>query len=160
MNASELESLFGTDDAMGVVFDPCANYGEGGSVFGDGTNAITCTNYAWQVKRRLSTHAVQVVGFSNDDNPDCDAVREEWHMGGHDFAIVDHRFLVDTWVRLVECAREKIVYDLDQDGDIQEACKTYGNPKNWVEIDRDKGFTKFTDTSGGCDNMIQKFNLR
>lgn len=137
--AKRLEEIFGSDDALGVRFVdhqgneiPMTMDADGQSVFPDGTSATICTNYAEQIKTHLPGYEVQIVGFENEKNPDCAVAREEWHPGGHDFAIVDHRWLVDPWARLVASVRDQIVYDLRDPDDAQKVADTYGDPLKWV----------------------------
>ncbi len=128
INKEILEAQFGNDDNYDIRFEE--NYG---SLFPDGTSAVFCTNYAIQVQRLLPDHHVIVVGFSNEDNPDCDAAKENWG-DGHDFAIVDDRYLVDPWARLVEAVRDQIVYDLEDADDLLLVEKIYGPRKNWKMV--------------------------
>ncbi|WP_143214966.1 ArdC family protein, partial [Acidithiobacillus albertensis] len=133
LTKSWLDTRFGTDKAMGVIYDETAHEGEGGSIFKDGTDAIACTNYALQVQQALTGHSVRVVGFNVADNPDCAVSKEGWHEG-HDFALINNEWLIDPWAKLVEGVREQIVYDLKDPEDLRLAQETYGNPKNWVEV--------------------------
>lgn len=150
---SALDARFGTDQAMGVIYDPSAHDGAGGSVFrdSDGLDAICCTHYALQVQKALPENQVRVVGFAAEDNPDCAVSKEQWHEG-HDFALVDQRWLIDPWARLVECTRKQIVYDLHDPEDRALALATYGNPEHWVEVYGIDGslshFSKTWDRSG------------
>ncbi|MCR1347567.1 DUF2958 domain-containing protein [Acidithiobacillus ferrooxidans] len=137
--AKRLKEMFGSDEALGVRFvDHQGNEismtmdADVQSVFPDGTSAITCTNYAEQIKKALPGYEVQIVGFENEKNPDCAVAREDWHADGHDFAIVDHRWLVDPWARLVASVRDQIVYDLRDPDDAQKVADTYGDPLKWA----------------------------
>ncbi|MBN2850908.1 MAG: hypothetical protein JXK92_09620, partial [Erysipelotrichaceae bacterium] len=123
--ARSLDDRFGTDDAIGVRFYAVTHHGEeidlpAGefdewrkshpdqildsfcATMPDG-GVTNCTNYARHVRSSLEPegHDVRIVGFANEDNPDCACVREDLHPGGHDFALVDGRYLVDPWIRLV-----------------------------------------------------------
>ncbi len=138
LTREDLEALFGSDEAMGIVFVnddgeviPNTPDTDGRSVFPDGSSATNCTNYAEQIKQSLDGHDVQIVGFANESNPNCDVVREEWHPGGHDFAIVDYRWLVDPWARLVACVRDRIVYDLQDPKEARMVAELYGDPERW-----------------------------
>ncbi|MFA7655737.1 Eco57I restriction-modification methylase domain-containing protein [Acidithiobacillus thiooxidans] len=138
LSATRLDAMFGSDAALGVRFVdhqgneiPMTKDADGQSVFPDDSSAISCTNYAEQVKKHLPDHAVQIVGFAIEENPDCAVVREGWHPGGHDFAIVDHRWLVDPWARLVSGMRDQIIYDLLDSEDAQKVANTYGDPLEW-----------------------------
>ncbi len=128
VNKEILEARFGNDDNYDIEFDE--NYG---STFSDGTSVVFCTSFAIQVQRLLPDHHVIVVGFNNEDNNDCDAAREKWG-DGHDFAIVDDRYLVDPWARLVAGVRDQIVYDLEDAGDLSLVKKIYGLRKNWKTV--------------------------
>jgi len=103
----------------------------------DGKSAIICTNYAYHVANKVCEElglSTQIVGFANEDNPEALAVIEDWLPGGHDFAIVAERYLVDPWVRLVCGSRKKIVYDLENEEDKAEAFSLYGTPEKWENI--------------------------
>jgi hypothetical protein len=100
------------------------------SQFPDGTDAVRCTHYAMQVYRRFPSHT-QIFGFTNAANPDCEFARKQWHPGGHDFAIIDGRWLVDPWARHVACAYDEIVYDLESPDDAALAQARYGKRDNW-----------------------------
>ena len=133
IDARVLSDLFRNDAAFGVKYVESAQGDGGQSLFPDGTSAVICTNYALQVKRMLPNHDVQVVGFQNEHNPDCAVSRENWG-DGHDFAIVDHRYLVDAWAKLVEGLREQIVYDMQDEQDARIVAETYGDPLKWDSV--------------------------
>ncbi|MBU2741478.1 hypothetical protein HAP67_07310, partial [Acidithiobacillus albertensis] len=133
LNTQMLEARFGSDAAFGVEYVESGVDGGGQSLFPDGTSAVICSNYAFQVKRLMPNHDVQVVGFETSDNPDCAVSRENWG-DGHDFAIVDHRYLVDAWAKLVEGLRQRIVYDMLDDQDARIVAETYGDPLKWVSV--------------------------
>jgi hypothetical protein len=146
----QMEELFGTDAACGVIFveeldegtprrwtadeydalpDPKPDvYSE----LPNGWSACTCTGYAHLVRERLGDDRVQVVGFANKDNPTSLIAIEEWHPGGHDFAIVDGRYIVDPWPRLVHFGEPEcqIVYDLLD----PTTTEIYGPRECWSEL--------------------------
>jgi N12 class adenine-specific DNA methylase len=128
-----LEDRFGSDAAFGVKYVESGVDGGGQSLFPDGTSAVICTNYALQVQQAMPNHDVQIVGFENRDNPDCAVSRENWG-DGHDFAIVDHRYLVDAWAKLVEGLRQRVVYDMLDDQDARIVAETYGDPLKWDSV--------------------------
>lgn len=149
---AELEQRFGADDAMGVYFEMDAT-GErltmaqcdemykrlgadmpgGQSLFPDGTSAVQCTNYAVQVFRAYPGR-VRIVGFANEDNPTSKVAREEIHPGGHDFAVLDARYLVDPWIRLVACEAQQIIYDMEDPTDAAVVLDTYGPQACWEHM--------------------------
>ncbi|MBU2769153.1 hypothetical protein HAP94_24075, partial [Acidithiobacillus ferrivorans] len=164
VSVARLEALFGSDEALGVRFVdhqgneiPATEDADGQSVFPDDTSAITCTNYALQIRKGLPDHVVQIVGFENEHNPDCAVVREDWHPDGHDFAIVDHRWLVDPWARLVAGTRDQIVYDLQVDARL--VAETYGDPLKWETTGENRrdmtDFSRWDRT--GLDAVIEAY---
>ena len=145
------EKHFGTDEALGVSlvdnrgrhYTPAqadALYNEYGSnmpdlcsEFPDGTSAITCTNYAIQMARKLQGRT-QIFGFANEDNPDSRVAKEKIHPGGHDFAVVDNRWLVDPWIRLVAGESGPICFDMDDENDAALVLETYGPQECWKRM--------------------------
>lgn len=155
---SELERRFGSDAAIGVRFEFRA-FGNGArpepwvlaaeqydvafsrdpalfeecdvmSLMPDGTSATVCTNYAVHVARAFPGR-VRVVGFANEDNPNSRCAREQFHPGGHDFALIDDRWLVDPWMRLV-CGEEgPIAYDLEDPVQARAVTEIYGPRECW-----------------------------
>lgn len=107
------------------------------SVFPDGSPGTVCTSYARAVCTAMAEQgeAAVVVGFKNDDNPDCMAVAEGWHPGGHDFAIVARRFLVDPWACLIAEQRETDDIVLDLVINAEWAFRNYGDPRTWQSVD-------------------------
>ncbi|MBR8082609.1 hypothetical protein KDX23_07600 [Burkholderia vietnamiensis] len=143
-NEQRAEELFGSDACFGVQFeDPQGTrytLDEGRamladastcpdllSVFPDGTSATVCTNYARHIAAALPGRA-RVFGFYEEDNP---ASRIAQIAGGHDFAIVDGRYIVDPWVRLVEGESDRICFDLAAPGDAAEILRLYGPRERW-----------------------------
>jgi hypothetical protein len=150
----DMELRFGSDAALGVWFrteedgsaltlaQHDALYEKLGrdrmpaveSLFPDGHSAITCTHYAAQIFKGMEPGRAQIWGFANDDNPQSRVAREEIHPGGHDFAVVDDRYLVDPWIRLVASASDQIVYDLKNTADAALALDIYGPRENWGRL--------------------------
>lgn len=147
----QMEQQFGTDKALGVSFlldtgglmsaeDYDALYLTVGddmpgaqSVFPDGTSAACCTDYARQICRAMPNRAV-IFGFYNKDNPTSRVAREEIHPGGHDFAVVDDRYIVDPWIRLVADESDQIVFDMHDVADARAALDNYGPRACWVTL--------------------------
>jgi len=154
-----LDLMFGSEGAIGVrfrltkpsgpeeiitssLFD--SRYGHLGreetpdaeSIMPNDSSAVCCTNYAVHIRSVLGAlgHEVAVVGFANQDNPTSLCAIEEFHPGGHDFAIVDQRYLVDPWVRLVAGVEDQIVYDLSLNEDAEKAAKIYGPRSCWLPL--------------------------
>lgn len=143
-----VQDLFGTESALGIVYvhkdgrrltpDQVTEYytqrgrpmDDLESEFPDGTDAVRCTHYAMRIYRSFPRNT-QIFGFTNAANPHCEFARQELHPGGHDFAVVDDRWLIDPWVRHVACAYDEIVYDMDDLADKALVIQRYGNKENW-----------------------------
>jgi hypothetical protein len=113
---TDMENLFGTEELCGVLLqldeDPYSiiTLAEYYRIPADKPATITrlanggdgccCTHYAYLVYQRLPGR-VQIYGFKNEENPDCAVVKDGWHPGGHDFAVVDDLWIVDPWARHV-----------------------------------------------------------
>lgn len=103
------------------------------SHFPDGGSATCCTDYAAQIFKALAGR-VQIFGFANEDNPTSRVAREELHPGGHDFAVVDDRYIVDPWIRLVAGETGPIVFDLQHPEEAAAALDTYGPRDCWTHM--------------------------
>lgn len=149
----ELNSLFGTDDDIGVYFEYEHDstrmtpsqvdklYEKLGddmpgtiSYLPHGGSAVCCTDYAIHVYLRFPERT-KIVGFANVDNPESRVAKEEIHPEGHDFAIVDDRFLVDPWIKLVACETQQVVFDLANPMDQAVVLDFYGPRDLWVHMD-------------------------
>lgn len=100
------------------------------SFLSDGGSAVCCTDYAAFIYKALPGR-VQIFGFRNEDNPNCQIVKDQLHPQGHDFAMVDDRYLVDPWVRLVRGLSWPVVYDLHDSVDYIAVVHRYGPRTNW-----------------------------
>lgn len=125
LNAEVLERLFGKEENYGTV-EECTG---DGALWPDGTRWSTCTNWAHYCARVLGKRA-QTLGFFDDDNPDS-AVASDY--GGHDFSLVDGRWIVDGWLREVACMSNRIVFDLENPDDAADIAKFYGDRNTWEE---------------------------
>lgn len=157
-----MERMFGSEEALGVYFLTDGDGdGDGSDAvrltpaeldemykrMGDdmpgtssylphGGSACCCTDYAIHIHKALPGR-VQIFGFSNKDNPTSRVARKKIHPGGHDFALVDGRYIVDPWPRLVRRVIQQMVFDLDQeseDGDAALAHDIYGPRACWVHM--------------------------
>lgn len=88
-----------------------------------------CTNGARWLKAQYFPTA-KVVGYSTDDNPTALIGQETF---GHDFILVDDRYIIDFWYRHVWGQSEApITLDLLTQQD--EVKKYYGDPEKWGEL--------------------------
>jgi hypothetical protein len=127
VDAASLEKQFiGRDDSFwGITEDDDL----GGASFSDtGRSAAECTGYACAIHKKLGVDRVEVFGFSDEENP-TSSIAEA--AGGHDFAVVDGRFIVDPWLTDVEGLGEKGVFDLENPEDIKLAEGFYGDSQKW-----------------------------
>lgn len=98
------------------------------SVFPNGDHAAFCTNWADDLRERLGPEVVALFGFSSDDNPDSYV---SGIADGHDFAILHKRYIVDGWTTNVESIHATGVMDIEDDDDLQEIIRLYGDPRRW-----------------------------
>lgn len=101
--------------------------------FPNGDHSAICTSWADDLRERFSEKRVALFGYDGSLNPDTAVSRI---ADGHDFAILDGRYIVDGWVKFVETNLEaRGVYDIDDDGDLPEIVRLYGDPSTWEPRD-------------------------
>jgi len=104
---------FGCDEALGVTIDPDTQ----DSVLPDGTTFSRCTNSAHLMAEKLGG---AVTGFPAEANPTA-TYENIVDAGGHDFALIGDRYVVDLWVGVYGGGRDQAgrplpcVYDLRSD---------------------------------------------
>lgn len=129
---AELQAMFATEAACGIYYAPM----EGGRLdvawLPNGEEMGRCTNCAWYVVDRLNEG--DVYGFYTDDNPVV-THREILGCGGHDFAVIGNRYIVDIWVSLYNGAEEQVVYDLGNSADADKIRALYGDTRRWERFD-------------------------
>lgn len=147
ISKERLISMFESEEVIGVLYgdpydsdtwrrlDVTEPSGEDDiAILPDGTEMGRCTNCADFVVTRLGEGVV--VGFSVDSS-DCSKGNKDCRdktintAGGHDFAVIGGRYIVDIWTSLYAGAHDKVVLDLLDPEDIEEAALTYGNPETW-----------------------------
>ena len=118
------------DNFWGFILDPEEDPEEETYVFPEsGFRWTYCTGYACEIKRMLGKDRVEVWGYRIEDTEDQ---RIGHDSGGHNFAIVDNRYIVDPWPN--EVLGDKIhygVYDLRDANDYDLIIQMYGNPSTW-----------------------------
>lgn len=149
-----VEEKFGNENAIGIVYHVHGENNEQYIVQADhpmvddrlldvcpilpnGNSATVCTNYAKYIGKHVAdefNEMTRVVGFFVEDNQESLFSKENIDFDGHDFAIVAERYLVDPWIRLVAGTRQKIVYDLTDPVDRDEAFLMYGHPEKWSTV--------------------------
>lgn len=154
-----MEALFGSDEALGVWFsmddgsrltlaEHDALYARlgpampgGCSMLANGGSAVCCTDYAAYIYQTLPGR-VEMFGFANEDNPTSRVAREEMHPGGHDYAVVDGRYIVDPWPRLVPGEFEQMVFDLQDPAEAALARDIYGPASCWTRMLKAEHYAK------------------
>lgn len=121
-----------TPEQMDEVFGNEANYNvstfpDAAAEFPDGTEWFICTNWAHYVRRVLGDRA-EIYGFDDESNPTSLIAQES---GGHDFAVVDGRYIVDGWAKNVEQHIRCAVLDLDNPEHAAKIVELYGDRSKW-----------------------------
>lgn len=116
---------------------------EGDYFVNNGFMSTQCTGYAKEIVRILGPVA-RVVGFLSEDNPN--ALVAHMHTG-HDFALVEERFIVDPWIVDVETGsisppgnkpiinlNGQGVFDMENSEDQELIELLYGDKTKWADI--------------------------
>ncbi|MDU8351435.1 hypothetical protein RYA05_05990 [Pseudomonas syringae pv. actinidiae] len=141
----KLEEMFATEEIIGVYqidhdtgltedeFKAAGHTHEFGGVtyLPDHTSMFICTNSADYVVRTLGEGARY--GFSSEDNPS--ATHSEIVGGGHDFAVLRKRYIVDLWISHYTGCEDKVVYDLWDKKDHEKIREIFGDPATWSSYD-------------------------
>ena len=94
--------------------------------FLDGTACAVCTNSAMHIAQRF---AGQVLGYDAHENPTaCIGLPVD---SGHDFALIQGRWLVDYWVWRVEALIVTAIFDFEVEADRLAVLRLYGDPEHW-----------------------------
>lgn len=98
-------------------------------VFPDTKPWFAC--WAWgDYVRRLHGARAWLYGFDDLDNPHSSIAAD---CGGHHFALLDGRFVVDGWLANVEGLVGGAAFDLLDPADALEVRRFYGPPEFWWE---------------------------
>lgn len=123
----DLERFYGSEGAVPDRYDRH----EECSVFPDGWAWAICTNWA-RYARRIEGADCLLHGFLHEENPRSEIARV---AGGHDFAVLRGRYLIDGWAKHVEGLSDRAVFDLADPADAADAARLYGYPANWKRLD-------------------------
>lgn len=99
--------------------------GAEGEDFGYGA---ICTSHARYIASKEPN--TRVMGFFAEKNPCAMSEVAE----GHDFAVIDGRYIVDTWLHGWEQQLSSPVLDMQNDADKLIIQHWYGNPEHWEEV--------------------------
>lgn len=101
-------------------------------VFPTGKAFFICTNWADLTRRYFGEHRTEVMGYLHINN-ETSAISEQYE--GHDFAVVDGRFIVDGWLTGVGLEKPGRftpgVYDMQHPDDAAEIARLYGTQQAW-----------------------------
>ena len=123
----ELQALTFPDNHTGDDCKVCSD-GTHGHEFPDRSSSVVCTNFARQVQK-LYPKITKVVGFYTKSNPvDHHEISK---CEGHDFAVVNGRFIVDFWLRDVVGDVGPCVFDIDDPASSEAIIHRYGDPQKW-----------------------------
>lgn len=131
---TQLEAL-ATDEAMGTQFPE-----NEASHFPNGDEAVNCTNCAKRIIE-MNDGQGEIYGWEDGTNP-TSVVSGPTHGAmndrgqGHDFAVIDGRYLVDAWAKNVEMSSDRAVFDLNDPADVAEVRRLFGDPTKWVKAER------------------------
>lgn len=121
---AELEARFGDESNYPIRYN---KEDEGTEITGYGWWA-TCTSWASFVRDALPGRAKRF-GFWTKDNP---APGLDRLCDGHDFAVVDGRYIVDGWLKNVEMESPRAVFDMQDPADADIIARFYGDPEKWT----------------------------
>jgi hypothetical protein len=133
---AELEKYYGNEENFCVT-----KVGDNPAKFPDGSPWAECTSWAIYVRRNEGKRA-KIYGFDSDENPDSEIAQL---CGGHDFAVVADRFIVDGWVVNVEGMSKHAVFDLRDPADRPIIHRLYGDPVVWLECFRREDLEEIAD---------------
>ncbi|MDE3155427.1 MAG: hypothetical protein KGN76_10015 [Acidobacteriota bacterium] len=131
---AELERL-STDEGLGVHYDA-----HGNSWLASGESALSCTACA-ELVIELSGGRGSIYGWADRRNLTARVALGPGHPAGHDFAVIDDRYLVDPWAAHVEISTPCAVFDLDDAGDRAAVRHFFGDPATWT-VRTEQGFVK------------------
>ncbi|MEK6409393.1 MAG: hypothetical protein AABN34_20920 [Acidobacteriota bacterium] len=97
--------------------------------FRSGGSCAVCTDSAIKIGRHFRG---TVFGYICAINPGA-AIGKQF-CEGHDFAVIDNRFLVDYWAFRVIRLITDPVFDLSRKPDTREVIRLYGDPSTWEEL--------------------------
>jgi len=94
--------------------------------FPDGSAIATCTSSSILVAKRFCGI---VLGYFSIENPAASIGSP--NCEGHDFTLIDDRWLVDYWAWRVEALITTPIFDLSEEADREEVVRLYGTSLNW-----------------------------
>lgn len=112
-----------------------------------------CTNCARYIVSKLEAGRGEVYGFTVEDNHvESDEVQACF---GHDFAVIDNRYIVDAWISVYSGTDKQIVFDMEDSNDAAKIKHYFGDPGKWAYLDEKKGFIRAVDENFPEDKRIK-----
>ena len=132
-----------------------------------GLSGVTCTGFAVEIFQR-NMGCAKIYGFDSEENPTSMIAAL---AGGHDFAVLEDRYIVDPWLTEVESGEitihggmvvpvnGQLVFDLNDPEDEKIITELYGDRSKWrrmpkLEADTwiviDPGQRKATEQAEAC----------
>lgn len=102
--------------------------GSGSYFLTDGSSGVACTGYANVIRELFGPERAIVYGFMTWDNPTSKIGRD---CEGHDFAVVDGRYIVDPWAAEVETYDRVGVFDMKNKQMMRRVRILYGDSSSW-----------------------------
>jgi hypothetical protein len=124
---AELTAWYGSDASLGVRIET----NSGRARLPDGGYASNCYDCASYIRSREPGAAV--FGFFSRDNPTWAGAQL---VDGHDFVIVQGRYIVDPWIVETEHLSDRSVFDIERIEDAAEITRLYGRSDRWVLVER------------------------
>lgn len=124
--ALRLANIFDTDEKIGVEYDE-----EEGASYLPGRKLYFghCTSVAAYVLSTLKKGEIWGVG---------DGVKAHANHGnGHDWSVIDRRYIVDPWNSTFTGETDQVVFDLQNPADAESIEYWFGDRKNWVRLNSD-----------------------
>lgn len=124
----ELKGIIKLQDASIIP----GNGEDEGAKFPNGDPWAFCWSWANDLQQRLGGERVRRFGFDGDENETSEIGQL---AGGHDFAIVDGRYIVDGWAANVEYLHKTGVLDLEDESEFADIERLFGDPRTWQDAD-------------------------
>ena len=102
-----------------------------GTLFPDGRRAVECTSWA-AYARRVHGARVEIRGFFCEDNPRARGM--DRLAPGHDFAVLDGRWILDGWLANVEQEIDDPLIDMQDPARAELIERYYGDPARWERL--------------------------
>lgn len=116
---AKLEAYFNDPDHIPDRY----NRSEGMYCFPDAWASGVCTNWQRYVRRIVGPQRVAFFGTNGG--------KTSYGSGGHDFAVVDERYIVDGWLHHVAQLHGSAVLDMKDPANQSLIKELYGDPATW-----------------------------